>query len=364
MSTSHGEAVMQKPIGEYAKFMRNLVPVNIPGMYTLRQEIGGIADENIIRDGVIAFRGFLYTFYDRLITDGHTVATPKKTKNPADYPFLHYINHLLIDIGYYGRLAADCGSLLVTRIPSFSDSKNKTPVSRQAEVLRFLTLCGFAFSGIDLDANIITISEKQALVVTYPANPVLAAGLKAMSIADMELRTERRYSNDDNLLRCDYSLIKADQVDTLDVLKEYLNPLNEGIKEFAFGLHHRYTNMGIASAVNKRDGLHIAYANIKNNRQILTSRDVYDKRVCEFAVSMKHGYCLVVRAKKTDKYTDVIEKFPLYLKEKIKQGYGCDRKLHGERCQGGCQGIRIPLDGNILGIGREIEAWLDNEVMA
>jgi hypothetical protein len=77
---------------------------------------------------------------------------------------------------------------------------------------------------------------------------------------------------------------------------------------------------------------------------------------------MKYGYCLVVRAKKTDKYADVIKKFPIYLRKKIAQGYGCDRKLRNERCQGGCQGIRIPLDGSILEIKRDIEIWLDNEM--
>ncbi|MCL2078336.1 MAG: hypothetical protein FWH17_00680 [Oscillospiraceae bacterium] len=361
MSMAHGAIVVQKPIGKYAKHMRNLIPANIPEVYTLRPEISNIADEKVIRDGVIAFRDFLYDFCDRLISDGNLYALPRKTINPSNYPFLHYINHLLIDIGYHGNLATDGGSLLVTQIPSFTGSKNKTPVSKQAECLRFLTLCGFAFAGIDMDANAIVVSKEQPLAVSYPANPVLAVGLKALSVADMELRTERRYSNDDNLLRCDYSLIKADETDTLDVLKNYLHPLSEKVREFAVALHQRYTDMGIVSVVNKRDGLHIAYANINNNSRVLTSRDVYDRRIWEFAVSIKHGYCLVVRAKKTDKDSDAIEKFPLYLKEKIKQGYGCDRKLRGERCQGGCQGIRIPLDDSILDISREIEAWLDSE---
>ena len=77
---------------------------------------------------------------------------------------------------------------------------------------------------------------------------------------------------------------------------------------------------------------------------------------------MKYGYCIFVRTKKTDKYSDVIEKFPLYLQEKIAQGYGCDRKLRNERCQGGCQGIRIPLDDSLIEMKQDIEIWLDNEL--
>ena len=82
----------------------------------------------------------------------------------------------------------------------------------------------------------------------------------------------------------------------------------------------------------------------------------------DFLHPLRYGYCVVIRAKKTDKYADLIEKFPLSLQEKIAKGYGCDRKLRNERCQGGCQGFRIPLDDSILGMKRDIEIWLDNEV--
>lgn len=64
-----------------------------------------VASEENIRNGVIAFRDFVYLFCDRLISDGHLYAKPQKTKNPTDYPFLHNVNHLLIDIGNHSKLA-------------------------------------------------------------------------------------------------------------------------------------------------------------------------------------------------------------------------------------------------------------------
>ena len=362
MSTTHGETVMQKPIGDYARYLKMLLPVDMPATYPLKAGLEDIADETDIRKGIVAFRDFLHIFCDRLITDGHTVAVTKKTRNPNDYPFLHYVNHLLIDIGYQGKLAVDGGSLLLTKIPSFTEAKNKTPAYRQADVLRFLGLCGFNFSGIDLDVDVVTVSQEWPLSVSYPERPVLAVGLKALAIAEMELRTERRYYNDDYLLRCDWRLIREGEADALAVLEDYLHPLPVEIRQFALSLHRRYTDMGMVPAINKRDGLHIAYAQIKNSKRVLTQRELYDKRLWEFALSMKHGHCLVVRAKKADKYGDMVEGFPPLLRDKIRQGYGCDRK-RGERCQGGCQGIRIALDEGILGIGREIEAWLDKEVL-
>lgn len=180
----------------------------------------------------------------------------------ADYPFLNNITNILVEIGYNSKLAEDGNSLLITELPlciaqvdgNGKKKPPKIPVSGQIECLRFLTLCGFTFAGIDLDAKTLNISEAQPLEVSYSNNPILLTGLKALLIADMGMTC------------------------TLSIL-------------------------------------------------------------------------------------DVIKDFPLSLQEKIAKGYGCYRKMGRERCQGDCQGIRIPLDETILNIGRDIETWLDLEVL-
>ena len=229
MSTNHGEKEMQKPISEYAKYMKNLLPVNIPANYKLKPLIERIAGEDRIRSGVHALRDFFHLFFDRLISDGHLYVKPQKTRNPNDYQFLHNMNHLLIDMGYHSKLADSGDSLLISKIPSFTTSKNKIPVSKHAKCLRFLTLCGFSFVGTDNDAMIFNVSQEHVLEVSYPNNPDLLIGLKVLSIADMELRTERRYSNDDNLLRCDYSLIKDEahwEMENTEYLRAFLQKIN------------------------------------------------------------------------------------------------------------------------------------------
>lgn len=363
MSTNHGEAEMQRPISEYAKYIKNLIPADIPKAYALKPMFKSIAGEENIRNGVIAFRDFLYLFCDLLISDGHVYIQPKKTKNPDDYPFLHNMNDLLIDIGYHSKLAESGDSLLITEIPSFTAPKPRIPVSKQMECLRFLALCGFVFTGIDLEAKTFNISELQKLEVSYPNSPIMLTGLKALSITDIDLRM-RRYIDDDNLLRCNYRLMKAENTDILDVLRDMIHPLPEKLQEFALELHRRYIDMGMTcstnvSTVNPR----IAYSYTKNSRRVLSNLEKFQRRIWEFDLSIKYGYCLIVRAKKTDKYADVIETFPLYLQEKIAQGYGCDRKLRNERCQKGCLGIRIPLDDRVVDMKRDIEVWLDNEVL-
>jgi hypothetical protein len=362
MSSNHGETVMQKPINEYALYIKNMIPKNIPETYTLKPMFENIASEENIRNGIIAFRDYLYLFCERLISDGHLYSKPRKTKNLEDYPFLNNINHLLIEIGCHSKFDEDGSSLLITEMPLFTASKPKIPFSKQIECIQFLTLCGFVFSGIDLDTKKINFSEGRVLKVTYPSNPLVLTGLKVLSIAAKELWT-RFYNNADNLLRCDYRVIKAENSDILDVLKDFLQSLPEKLQEFALELHQRYVDMGMTCAALYDDANHFVYANINKSRKTLSTRDIFQKRVWEFSLSVKYGYCLVVRAKKTDKYTDIIEKFPLYLQEKISQGYGCDRKLRNEPCQGGCQGIRIPLDSSVLEIKKDIEVWLDNEVI-
>lgn len=318
------EPITIKPISEVAQFLKNLIPANMPDNYAIKPMFKNIASEEDIRKGIIAFRDFLYLLCDRLAIDGHLYAKPpKKPKSVMDYPFLHYITNMLVDIGYYGKLSEATAS--------------KIPAASQKECLEFLILCGFS------------------------NNPIMLTGLKVMSIADMELREGRRYWNDNNLLRCDYRLIKAEATDVLDILKDYLHPLPEKVQDFAVKLHKRYTDLGMTCVTLIDDQHHFAYAYLKNSRKVLSPRDKYYKRVWEFSISLKNGYCLVVRAKKTDEYADIIETFPPYLREKIAQGYGCDRKLRNERCQMGCQGIRIPLDESILDIAGDLETWLNKE---
>ncbi|QQO07644.1 hypothetical protein [Breznakiella homolactica] len=360
MGADHGETVLQKPISEYAQYIKNLIPANIPGTYALKPMFENIAGEEKIRDGIAAFRDFLYVFCDRLISDGHAYAKPQRTKNPANYPFLHDLNYLLIDIGYHGKLAGDGGSISVADIPSFADPKPKLSAPKQTECLRFLRLCGFAFTGIDLEKKARIISQVLPAEVSYPANPILLTGLKALSIAAKELWV-RFYNTADNLFRCDYRVLKAEDTDVFDVLKDFLHPLPKKIQTFALELHRRYTDRGMTCVTLNDEAVHFAYSYTKNSRRTLSTRDIYQQRIWEFALSMQYGYCLVVRSKRIDKHPDVIKGFPLPLQERIARGYGCDRKLYNAPCQGGCQGIRIPLDDSILPISRDIETWLDHE---
>jgi len=369
----HGP-VTQLTIDELAKYLRKLIPANIPESYALKNRFKSVANESGIIDGVVAYRNFLYVFNDRLMSDGHShFKLRTNPKKDTDYPLLYSITDLLADIGYYGKLAENGDAMLITELPSFTvsiDEKGRKKQPRNSavkltEALRFLALCGFDFHGIDLNEKKFSISEGLPIEVCYPDTPILLTGLKVISIADIELRVKRYKTdfNHDNLLLCDYRLLKESDTDELEVLNEFLQPLPQKVRAFALDLHKYYIKKGMTcESILTTFEAHFAYSYVKNSRKTLSARDVYQKRTWEFVLSTKHGYNLVVRSRKTDKYPDVIENLPLSLQKKIEAGYGCDRKLHDEPCQQGCQGIRFPLDESILSIGEGIKTWLDKEL--
>jgi len=353
---THNCSIALRPICEIAAFLKNLIPADIPNNYALNPKLKNIAGKENIRNGVIAFRDFLYTLLDRIISDGHLYAKqPKTPSNIDDYPFLYHLANLLVDIGYYGNLSESGNSLLVSSI------KAKIPAACQMDCLRFLTLCNLTFSGVDLGAKNLNISETQMMEVSYPRNPIMLTGLKAMAFAEMELRTTRKFANDKNILRCDYHLLKAENSDIGDILQDFLHSLPEAVQNFVLKLHKRHTDLGMTCALRILDDFHFAYADTRKSRRGLDTQGIYSKRLWGVSISLKHGYCLVVRAKKIEKYADIIKTFSPALQEKIAKGYGCDRK-RGERCQGSCIGIRIPLDENIPAMNNDIETWLEQEV--
>ena len=133
MSEQH-EPITVKPISDVAKFQKNLIPANIPEAYVLKPMFKSVAKGENIRNGVIVFRDFLYLFFDRLTLDGHLYAKPsKKPSSMADYPILHNITNLLVDIGYHGKLSDNGDSLLIDELPLCTPQKPKISASAQAE---------------------------------------------------------------------------------------------------------------------------------------------------------------------------------------------------------------------------------------
>ncbi|MCL2188637.1 MAG: SpoIID/LytB domain-containing protein [Defluviitaleaceae bacterium] len=354
------DKITVKPIVEVAEYLRNLIPAEMPADYPLHPRFAGVAEEEKIRAGVCSFRDFLHTFFDYISAEGAVFAKPaSKPGDMKDYPFLPNFTNLLVEMGYSAVLENDVLHVPILSLccPSVNESgKKKSAKISSASVkdcMQILAHCGFVFDGEDLGTA--------PTCATFPLAPNLLAGLKALALADMELRQERRYWGDNHLLTCNYRLLMQKPGGTADIFKDFVHPLPAKIREFLLYLHTRYTEMGLACTKTTLSDVNFSYAWISEKNREKLPRDKYAMRVFAFSYSIRNGYMLYVRAKKTAKYADIIAAFPAFLQEKIEAGYGCYRKLGRTRCEGDCQGIALPVDENLLKNKNAIVQWLDRE---
>ncbi len=354
---------MEKTINDMARYIKNLIPENIPETYTLKPMFKSISDEESIRNGVLAFREFLYLLCDCLIANGSIYDdSPKNTKKDVShstlsisYPFLNDVKSVLVSIGWNGKLVKSGTTLLIDNwellTPSLGagghwQAKSPITVPRLIKCLRFLSNCGIQFDGIDLEAETKDMSNVTSLEIKYTENMLL--GLKVMAVATKELHTSN--SNDDIFLRCDYRELKDEEIDIKSILKDIIHPLPAKVQEFVLNLHQHYIDAGLTcKAAWKHLGFGITY--------LYKSKEMWS-----FSVSPSSGYRILIKAKNTEKYMDVIQKFPMSLQETISKGYGCQKKRFGEPCQHGCHGFSFTLDDCVLDIDKDIETWIDTEL--
>lgn len=352
-----------------AKHLKNVITQEIPEIYAINPMFENISSEEEIREGVLAFRNFLYQLCDVLLVEGDSYDNHKKNAHAFDdrvtisvyFPFLHNVKCLLLNIGFHGVLTKSAGSLTVSN----NIFNTKIPVSKSIECLRFLTDCGIVIDGIDLNEKITDLSKVERINISYPDNPAMLTGLKVMAIAEIELDkivnklegnklstiSYCRFS--DILLRCDYRVLKNNKTDNvISILKDTMNPLSANVQDFILQLHQRYLDKGLKCNVEIKD----LWIKIKYSYK--------SKEIWGINVSLNNGYQINIKAKNTHKYADTIEKFPSFIREMIEKGYGCGIKRGiSDHCNGGCQGFRFSLDDSIIDIRSAIETWLDTELL-
>ena len=357
-------AAAQKSLSDVARYIKGLLPGEIPKKYPIKPMLKSISCEENIRNGVAAFRDFLNLFCDRLIADGSLYEKPKKENHDksvshpsmgASYPFLNNTKNVLVNIGYHSELNKNDDLLVLNKMEFLSDIstgewKMKAKISgpKIIESLRFLASCGFNINGIDLDAQKANISKAETLKISYPDNPAVLTGLKVMATAHVKLQS-RTTGDDDVFLRCDYRSLKSEETEILDYIRGYIRPLPVKAQEFVLKLHKRYIDAGLKCKVETGMVMRFTYFH-------------KSKAVWELASSHDYGYCIFIKAINTHQYSDVIKEFSPVLQEKIVKGFGCEKKRFGEHCQKGCHGFRISLDDSVTALSRDIEIWIDSEL--
>lgn len=359
---------MGKTLKDMAKHLKNVITPEIPETYAINPMFENISNEENIREGVLAFRNFLYQLCDVLIVEGDSYDNHKKNAHVFDdrvtisvyFPFLHNVKCLLLNIGFHGVLTESTGSLTVGN----NIFNTKIPVSKSIECLRFLTDCDILIDGINLNDKKPDLLKAERIKISYPNNPAMLTGLKVMAIAEIEFgrnanKSKVNKSNtisycrfSDILLRCDYRVLKNNKTDdVISILKDTMKPLSANVQDFILQLHQRYLDKGLKCDVEIKDlWIKIKYSYKRNE-------------IWAINASLNNGYQINVKAKNTHKYADAIEKLPLFLQEMIEKGYGCGKKRGiTDCCDGGCRGFRISLDDSIIDIRNAIETWLDMEL--
>lgn len=344
---------MRKTLGDLAEHIKSVMTPETGGAYAIHPDLTDIISEASVREGVAAFRRFLRRLYDAFIAEGHSYDLAKKTTHgyetrsgtSAYYPFLNHVKNLLLGLGLHGRLSEDARALVMCENPF----NPKISASKSLECLRFLAGCGLLFGGVDLGAKKPDLSRVEWLAVSYPEDPAMLAGLKVMAMAEKKFGT---LVNWDIFLRCDYRALENGRTDAVSTLTHTIAPLPAGIRDLVMRLHRRSLDSGLDCEAEIKDfWILVKYA---YKRKVLW---VVNK-------SLNRGFELSVKAAHTDRYPDAIQTFPPVLREAIARGYGCGRKRPGiGRCDGGCRGLRLPLDESVLGLSDSIETWFDRELV-
>lgn len=353
---------MQKTLKDMGKHLKNLISSEIPEIYTVNPVFSNVSREENLREGVLAFRNFLYRICDGLISEGNGYDSRKKMAHVFDdritlsvyYPFLHNVKYLLLNIGLHSELTDNEQCLTVGN----NIFNSKIPLSKSLECLGFLTDCGMQFEGIDLGVKKMALSKIESIKICYPENSVMLIGLKAMAIAEAEFGVNGykasgisycRFS--DILLRCDYRVLMNSDTEVLSIVKDTINPLSCHVQEFVLQLHQWSLDKGFKCDVEIKDlWVKIKYSYKRNE-------------IWGINASLNNGYQINIKAKNMTHYGGAIEKFPSLLQKMIEKGYGCGKKRGiSPSCDGGCRGFRISLDDSVLELRNAIEIWLDKEL--
>jgi len=355
---------MHKPIAEMAVYLQNLLPPVIPHVFEIDPMFLADATEADIHKSVPAFKQFLHHLYDHLIVEASPFDKPKReshnTNINSSYPFILHLTVLLMNIGLHGKLSHDKDALLLDNIETLTAANNisyqKIPHKRKVDCLRFLTDCGFCFAQLNLSGKkpeMTSTGAHDPIIITYPKNPAVLVGLKAMAAAQHNLGS--KYIGE-ILLRCDWRTLAnkksngSNRSEILLILKDLTHTLPDDVQDFFLNLHTDYMSHGY-----KCD----TYIGISTRFEYFCR----SKELWRYNLTLNNGHFITIKAQNTDKYPEIVSKLPDRLQADITKGYGCGKKMGiTDSCDSGCRGYRVPLDDSFMEIGNVVKTWIEREV--
>jgi len=336
---------MKKTLGDAARHIINCIPPEATEVYGVNPICLDVASEETVREGIVAFRGFLIRLYSVLAANSHLYDSGKRNDEHQsaayfDFPFIENLQRLMQSIGLNGVLGEDS---IITGNEIFN---SKLSNAKNMELLRFLTDCGMVINGVDFGNKRQKFSEIGSVQFFYPNNSAMLTGLKVMAIAEREFRTNRFHYI---LMRCDYRVLMVEQPSVTTILKELIAPLPVSVQVFVLKMHRRHIGKGFDCTVHVWG----FWVKIKHSHG--------KKELWGVNASVNQGYKINVKADNALKYANAISDFPWAVQELIAKGHGCGRKRFGT-CDAGCEGLQIPLDNSVLKNKDGIDTWFEYEL--
>ena len=354
---------MQYTIKDMANYIRDKLPKEIPENFPIKEDfISTLAYKDHIPQAIRAFRDLLLVICNGLsnenVSSSNGPSNSKKNLSHQSlalaFPLINDIKSVLFNIGYMGNIQEDDKHLLIEDVECLYSSINaegrqlRAKISRPRfqKVISFLKECGFKFMQ-DSEIQNPVYNQGESLKIYYPNEPLVFLGLKTMAMAQKEYFFKGRHNI---FLRCDYRVLMKNEPSVNEIFKAFIDSLDPTAKDICIKLHQKSIDFGLSCTYN---------AFYMSNRLIYTYKN---KEIWTLSKAFESGYRVLIKAKNMDAYPQVILNFPMWFQDKIKRGYGCDKKLFSEPCQKGCHGYSFPLDGSLENLGPCLDVILSQEM--
>ena len=326
---------------------------DIPDDYVINKDFlcGMRADE--AKKGVIAFRDFLYTFFEYIVDNDNEFAPVDKKSDDkkapsgfiAKYPVLRDLYQALLRIGMESNLSVDTDIRLIVNGKKLSESFKEARMRKIKDSFIHLYAVGFDFGDIDIASKKFKLSDYGEINITYPDNDYVLAGLKIMAEANKAVHPEGASRPVEQiLLRCDYhalegKTIKASGRKAKSIplkIEECLNFMPGESSRCLLEVNDMLTNKGYkyeGKPINM--GYSFVYTSKKKGTVLCTI--VTDIEKCRVKVN----------AENLNKYMDFVKTMPENMYNAVaKNRWDCVKQHNPDACNPRCKGgFKFTLDG-------------------
>ena len=196
---------MKKDLADVCNYLKGLVISHTPEDFVIAKPFTHGLSNDELKQGILAFRVFLYGLYDKIAADKDKLDVIKGKKYDPEtgedsiqkcFPVINDIAVILATLGIYGKfeaepkmmLSVNGGDLLASQSSTKPPAMNKISNKRKLEIFNYLSDIGFYFEDLNLSENI-DFSKIGTFYVTYENDDFVILGLKLLAEAKENIQS-------------------------------------------------------------------------------------------------------------------------------------------------------------------------------